>query len=105
MNDTTPRPTQGKVVFLASKIGWSKIAFALLTNARPAAGPEGRKPKPISRAMQGGSELLHVDLQGNTKVLWKSAAQSSPGLPPPDGRYLAIYDSKLSMNIWLMENF
>lgn len=65
----------------------------------------GQKPKPISRAMQGGSELLHVDLQGNTKVLWKSAAQSSPGLPPPDGRYLAIYDSKLSMNIWLMENF
>ena len=55
--------------------------------------------------MQGGSDLLHVDLQGNTKVPWKSAAQSSPGLPPPDGRYLAIYDSKLSMNIWLMENF
>jgi len=57
----------------------------------------------VSRAIQGGSELLHVDLQGNTKVL--SAAQSSPGLPSPDGRYLAIYDSKLSTNIWLMENF
>ena len=41
MNDTTPRPTQGKVVFLASKIGWSKIAFALLTTGMlvPASPP------------------------------------------------------------------
>jgi hypothetical protein len=59
----------------------------------------------VSHAIQGGSELLHVDLQGNANVLWKSDAQSSPGRPSPDGRYLAIYDSKLSTNIWLMENF
>ena len=31
MNGATSRPTQGKVMFLPSKIGWAKIAFALLT--------------------------------------------------------------------------
>jgi hypothetical protein len=46
-----------------------------------------------------------VDLKGNVKLLWKSNSERCFGVPSPDGRHLAIYDWKLSANMWMMENF
>jgi len=55
---------------------------------------------------KGGTVLLHVDLQGNAKILWKCAeVPTCFGTPSPDGRHLAIYDHRVSANIWMMENF
>jgi eukaryotic-like serine/threonine-protein kinase len=66
------------------------------------------------------STLLHVDLQGNPRLLWEQKGSSSAAgrpwdepfgpsaswaVPSPDGRHLAIYDWKLSANMWMMENF
>lgn len=56
-----------------------------------------------------GSEILHVDLQGNTRFLYKSSSKSyvgaCGGVPSPDGRHLAIYDLQQSANMWMMESF
>jgi serine/threonine protein kinase len=60
----------------------------------------------VSSPVQRGSVLLHVDMRGNSQVLWKR--EGSPGtyaIPSPDGRHLAISNSTLDGNIWMMENF
>ena len=59
----------------------------------------------ISSGTKEGSVLLHVDLQGNTIVVWKCVAGRCFGVPSPDGRHLAIYSEKRSANMWMMENF
>jgi Tol biopolymer transport system component len=71
----------------------------------------------VSAATQTGSTLLHVGLKGDARVLLKqtgsfawvselgSVASAEGVVPSPDGRHLAIYDSKLSANMWMMENF
>ena len=59
----------------------------------------------VSNITNSGSELLHVDLKGKAKLLWRSNSDRCAGVPSPDGRHLAIYDWKLSANMWMMENF
>jgi serine/threonine protein kinase/Tol biopolymer transport system component len=71
----------------------------------------------VSAVTQAGSALLHVGLRGDARVLlrqtgsfaWlnelESVASAEAVVPSPDGRHLAIYDSKLSANMWMMENF
>ena len=66
----------------------------------------------VSGVTGEGSALLHVDMQGNAKVLWKRKGGTEPwfALPPwavpsPDGRHLAIYDWAQTSNIWMMESF
>jgi eukaryotic-like serine/threonine-protein kinase len=75
----------------------------------------------VSAAAAGGSALLHVDLQGNTHVLWEQKGSVAPwnepfahwlggpsapwAVPSPDGRHLAIYNWNLSANMWMMEDF
>jgi serine/threonine protein kinase len=69
----------------------------------------------------GSSALLHLDLQGNSHLLWEQKGSTSPagrpwdqpfagpsapwGVPSPDGRHLAIYQWSVSSNMWMMENF
>ncbi|HET9306113.1 MAG TPA: protein kinase [Candidatus Sulfotelmatobacter sp.] len=55
----------------------------------------------------GKHVLLHVDLQGNARVLWENAGASGEtlALPSPDGRYLAIQSWVTNGNLWMMENF
>ena len=57
--------------------------------------------------MPGKHVLLHVDLQGNARVLWENAGASGEtlALPSPDGRYLAIQSWVTNGNMWMMENF
>jgi serine/threonine protein kinase/Tol biopolymer transport system component len=65
-----------------------------------------------SAATSQGSVLLRVDLHGNAKVLWERKGGTEPwfalaprAVPSPDGRHVAIYDWKLSSNMWMMDNF
>jgi serine/threonine protein kinase len=60
----------------------------------------------ITKRAPGGSELLHLDLQGNLSSLQKCiGTESCFGIPSPDGRHLAIIDRNQSNNMWMMENF
>jgi len=63
-----------------------------------------RKGLFVTRQVQGGSEILYVDLQGNTRSLY-TCVKGCYGWPSPDGRRLAINDTKQSSNMWMMENF
>jgi DNA-binding winged helix-turn-helix (wHTH) protein/WD40 repeat protein len=56
--------------------------------------------------IKDGTAVQHVDLNGNSQILWKCTGgrQCDYG-PSPDGRQLAILDRQLSANFWLMENF
>ncbi len=60
----------------------------------------------VTHQSQSGSELVYVDLRGNTKAVWKNNAGMHPwGIQSPDGKYLAIQNSVYNGNMWLMENF
>jgi len=60
----------------------------------------------VSAEAPGGAELLYVDFQGNSQLLWKNRAGNlTAGLPSPDGRHLAIMGQAFDGNIWMMENF
>jgi len=71
----------------------------------------------VSAITPAGSALLQVGLRGEARVLiqrtgsfsWfaelRSVASAEGVVPSPDGRHLAIYDSKLNANMWMMENF
>lgn len=59
----------------------------------------------ISNGSGEGSVLLHVDLHGNAKALWKCSWRSCFGRQSPDGRHLAFRDVIRSSNMWMMENF
>jgi Tol biopolymer transport system component len=60
----------------------------------------------VTNRINDGTVLLHVDLRGNVKRLWKSGGgPENPGRPSPDGRHLAIQTWTSTSNIWMMENF
>jgi serine/threonine protein kinase len=60
----------------------------------------------VSSGVHGGAVLLHVDLQGNVRVLWKNDGGNwTPALPSPDGRHLAIQGWTVDGNMWMIENF
>lgn len=60
----------------------------------------------VTHEAQAGSELVYVDLRGNTKSLWKNNAGAHPhALQSPDGKHLAIQNSLYNGNMWIMENF
>ena len=59
----------------------------------------------VSNVTNGGSEIIHVDLNGNAQLLWKCGGDVCFGQSSPDGRHLAIYDKKLNANMWMLENF
>jgi len=60
----------------------------------------------VTHEVSAGLELVHVDLKGKTKVLWKNNAGVQPwSLQSPDGRYLAIQAATYNGNMWMMENF
>jgi Tol biopolymer transport system component len=60
----------------------------------------------ITHGVKGGSELVHMDLRGVSKALWKNDGGYFPwGLQSPDGRHLAIQGANQTGNMWMMENF
>jgi Tol biopolymer transport system component len=61
----------------------------------------------VTADIQGGTEVLRVDLEGNARILWQNPGASWETLahPSPDGRYLEFDGWTTSGNLWLMENF
>jgi hypothetical protein len=86
------QPTQ---VIQTSKVGtmmwmrWSSNGKALI----------------VSRQMETGTELIYLDLQGRFKSFRKCMGSSCFAIQSPDGQHLAIYDTNLNANMWMMENF
>ena len=66
--------------------------------------PDG-KGLMLHRHLQGGTELLRVELQGGVTHLWKFNSPKGGGILSPDGRYLAIADWHQESNMWMMEGF
>jgi serine/threonine protein kinase len=57
-------------------------------------------------SVKRGTVLLHLDMKGNTHVLWENHGGGwAFGMPSPDGRHLAINAETMNSNIWMMENF
>jgi len=63
----------------------------------------------ITNRTTDGSQLLHSDLEGNTRVLRNckgtSVRQYCFGVPSPDGRHFAFDSTQRGANIWMMENY
>jgi serine/threonine protein kinase len=59
----------------------------------------------VTNLTRDGAELRHVDLEGNTELIWRSIGGVVGANPSPNGRYLAIDDPTTSANMWMMENF
>ena len=60
----------------------------------------------VSSRRKDSSVLLHVDLQGNSRIIWEQKGWiGTRGIPSPDGRHLAISSVRLNNNVWMMENF
>jgi hypothetical protein len=61
----------------------------------------------VTVRVPGGRDLLHVDLQGNSQLLWENLGGSGETLAvsSPDGRHLAFNGWTTDGNLWMMENF
>jgi Tol biopolymer transport system component len=61
----------------------------------------------VCKDIERGVQLLHLDLQGNAKVLWSNEGGDNVCVwaESPDGRHLALYGHQQSANFWMMENF
>lgn len=57
-------------------------------------------------AVKRGTALLHIDLKGNTNVLWqRDGSPGTFGVTSPDGHHLAMMAWDVSSNLWMMDNF
>jgi eukaryotic-like serine/threonine-protein kinase len=53
-----------------------------------------------------GADMLHLDFQGNARLLWEEPGGIELyGVPSPDGQHLAMRGWNVEGNIWMMENF
>jgi hypothetical protein len=59
------------------------------------------------RTLDALDVLLHVDMQGNARVLWQQQGGFGGyiGQLSPDGRHLTFNGFGMNSNIWMMENF
>ncbi len=89
----TGRPRQDLTVK-----GWS-----ILTTA---AWASDGKSLFVSSFGDKGPVILHVDLQGNARLLWEQPGGiDTYAVPSPDGRHLALRAWTVEGNLWMMENF
>jgi hypothetical protein len=60
-----------------------------------------------AKAQQLGAQLLYLDMQGHTRVLWELPGNNVflMGKAPPDGHHLAIQTRAGTPNMWMMEDF
>lgn len=56
-------------------------------------------------ALEGGTVLRHISLDGQSQVLYKTDAWLERPLASPDGHYLAFGLATSSNNVWTIENF
>ena len=61
----------------------------------------------VTVRVSSGRDLLHVDLQGNSQLLWENLGGSGETLAvaSPNGRHLTFNGWTTDGNLWLLENF
>jgi eukaryotic-like serine/threonine-protein kinase len=59
----------------------------------------------IFNPTNNGQEILYVNLQGDTKVVWNCGNEDCWGKESPDGRQFAINVGREYSNLWMIENF
>ena len=60
----------------------------------------------VSSRKEDRSVLLHVDLQGNARIVWEQRGWlGTKAVPSPDGRHIAVLVFRLNNNAWMVENF
>jgi serine/threonine protein kinase/Tol biopolymer transport system component len=60
----------------------------------------------VSSRREDSSVLLHVDLAGTARLLWRQAGWDGlQCVPSPDGHHIAIFALRKNNNVWMMENF
>lgn len=60
----------------------------------------------VSRPTRQGFELLRVELNGKSEVLWEErGGLGTSALASPDGKHLAIRGWSMTSNFWTMTNF
>ena len=60
----------------------------------------------VSTIAPGGASLLHVSLSGEAQPVWhRPQSTHTWGVPSPDGLHLAILDSNVESNVWMISNF
>jgi Tol biopolymer transport system component len=61
----------------------------------------------VTVRVQRGRDLLHVDLQGNSQLLWENQGGSGEtmAVASRDGRHLAFNGWTTDGNLWIMESF
>jgi hypothetical protein len=53
-----------------------------------------------------GSTLLRIGLNGEVQPAWRRVQSSKVwGIPSPDGRHIAVFDSSSDANAWMIESF
>ena len=53
-----------------------------------------------------GTELLSVDLDGRTKVVWRQIErESTSGIPAPHGRQIALTQTSTITNVWMLKSY
>ena len=90
---------RGEVLQSVRIKGWSNIQ----NFARAADG----KGLFVTVRVRGERDLLHMDLQGNSQLLWENLGGSGETLAgaSPDGRHLTFNGWTTDGNLWVMENF
>jgi len=60
----------------------------------------------VSTGGQDSGEVLHLDMHRKPNVIWKCTGPNFclPN-PSPDGRHIAIFETKRNANVFMMENF
>jgi eukaryotic-like serine/threonine-protein kinase len=101
------KSSQAKISLLSLNSGGSKeIRVNGVDNADSVVWTQGGKGFLVSSRIPRSSVLLHVDLAGNSRLLWKKdGGIGTFGIPSPDGRHLAMLGWTLNSNIWEMEKF
>jgi VCBS repeat-containing protein len=101
------KSSQAKISLLSLNSGSSKeITVNGADNADSVVWTQSGKGLLVSSRIPGASVLLHVDLAGNSRQLWKKdGGIGTFGIPSPDGRHLAMLSWTLNSNIWEMEKF
>jgi serine/threonine protein kinase/DNA-binding winged helix-turn-helix (wHTH) protein/WD40 repeat protein len=90
LNDRPPQDITSKERMTLSSVVWTADGKGLL----------------VSSYTARGADMLHMDLQGNTRLLWEHPGGIEIyGVPSPDGRHLAMRGWNVEGNMWMMENF
>ena len=80
--------------------GWSNLPWGPLSWSADGKGLY------VGSVSPQASTLLYVDLKGNARVLWQYKGSGVIwGIPPPDGRYLAIEGRVSNSNVWMLQGF